>query len=184
MLTNDSFFCQCVKIVYSSKLFDSKSRQHADCRLTVIDFNKQGDFMRKVLVAVFAVLISTQAFAYTPVTVRLEALGFILTDLRDAPSDEAGESDLEICDSENKCLQFNVDRTQKAIKGVEVLKEKNNLCTITVQPFSKSFRDSKATDDFMLDVSGYVVKQIKGSGDCTLTQKDLRQQRSLTGIYL
>jgi hypothetical protein len=141
--------------------------------------------MKNILVTVFTILISAQTFAYTPVSVHLESLGFILLDLRDTPSDDSGPSDMEICDSEKKCYEFFVDRSQKAAKGVEVLKEKNNRCTITVSEFSKSFRDSNAKDDFMLDIMGYIVKEIKSSGaGCSLTQKDIKQQRPLTGIYL
>ncbi|MBY0451399.1 MAG: hypothetical protein K2P92_00100 [Bdellovibrionaceae bacterium] len=117
--------------------------------------------------------ISLNSYAGTATHGRNSAMGF------DMIMQVTGGEDVTFTDKNQKEIAF----TYVGEQGDKSLyREKNGLCTMTLKYFSQDFKEGKTKNDFMLNVSGWVIQVETGEEKCTL-EGEYSGQRSLTGIY-
>lgn len=127
--------------------------------------------MKKILPAIAAYLILCDA-SYAAATIyENDALGFRL-------SVSPQSDDILICAADAvSCLTFNPDGPEGTFT------EETGKCTFVMEHFSYDFADGRTNSEFMLTLSGQVVRVIAGEDACQLEQDSPRQMRGLTGIY-
>lgn len=130
--------------------------------------------MKSILTALALTLACAPAIAGTGVSYRNEALDFTL--LFGSMTDEGA-----ICDSNDSCLT--IVPVKDLGKNKTLYREASGKCDLVIEHFEKNFAEGTTKNDFMLTMSGQVVKVVKGEDNCKLFQKSMNQNRSVTGIY-
>ncbi len=122
----------------------------------------------------FITLFSQADTAYTAYS---QSFGFSLT---------RNQSTIEICtEDQKKCLSFlkSIPKKGNSTEYTEY-KEENGKCKLTVEQFEKNFATGNTQNEFMLNLTVFVVKVTENEESCKLKVESLKDFKSLTGIYL